>query len=155
VGIDCFLKIEGIKGEAQDKDHKGEIDVMSWNWGASNSLTTGANLGHAHDLRFTKRSDKSTPQLYAKAISPGAKGVKATLVCRKSGEKPLDFMTITMEETFIASVSTGHSDHGPPTEEITLNFGKVTVEYKEQTDKGGVGDVNSASFDLRDRQKKQ
>ena len=35
--VDFFLKIDGIKGESVDKDHKDEIEIASWSWGASQS----------------------------------------------------------------------------------------------------------------------
>ena len=37
MAVDMFLKLGDIKGEAQDKTHKEEIDVLAWSWGASNS----------------------------------------------------------------------------------------------------------------------
>lgn len=33
MALNMFLKIDGIKEESQDKTHKDEIDVLSWNWG--------------------------------------------------------------------------------------------------------------------------
>ncbi|GHT96060.1 hypothetical protein AGMMS49545_20160 [Betaproteobacteria bacterium] len=32
VAQDIFLKISGIEGESQDATHKGEIEVLGWNW---------------------------------------------------------------------------------------------------------------------------
>ena len=60
---DMFLKIEGINGESQDAKHKGEIDVLSWSWGASQSATThmggGGGSGKAsfQDIHVTKYID--------------------------------------------------------------------------------------------------
>ena len=47
MAVDMFLKIDGIKGESQDKKHKDQIDLMSWSWGASNagSHSTGGGGG--------------------------------------------------------------------------------------------------------------
>ena len=33
--FDAFLKLDGIKGEATDDKHKGEIDVLEFSWGLS------------------------------------------------------------------------------------------------------------------------
>ncbi len=30
--VDAFLKLEGIKGEARDKEHTDEIEVRKWEW---------------------------------------------------------------------------------------------------------------------------
>lgn len=32
---DVFIKLDGIKGEAQDDRHRDEIQVREWNWSAS------------------------------------------------------------------------------------------------------------------------
>ena len=29
MAVDAFLKLDGIDGESQDKEHKGEIDILS------------------------------------------------------------------------------------------------------------------------------
>jgi len=42
--FDAFLKIEGISGEAQDKDHKGWSDLLSYSWSLSQP-SSGAIIG--------------------------------------------------------------------------------------------------------------
>ena len=37
MAFDAFLKIEGIDGESADKTHPGEIEVVSFSWGVSNT----------------------------------------------------------------------------------------------------------------------
>jgi type VI secretion system secreted protein Hcp len=39
MAVDFFLKLDGIPGESKDKAHKGEIDVLAWSWGMSQSGT--------------------------------------------------------------------------------------------------------------------
>jgi len=66
---DMFMKIDSLAGESKDSTHKGEIDVLAWSWGASNSGSAhvggGAGSGkvNVQDLSFTKYLDKSTPDL--------------------------------------------------------------------------------------------
>jgi len=36
---DYLLKIDGIKGEAIDDKHRGEIELLSWSFGASQTGT--------------------------------------------------------------------------------------------------------------------
>ena len=67
MAMDMFIKIDSIKGESVDKTHKGEIDVLAWSWGVSNSGSAhvgggaGAGKANVQDLSFTKYIDKSTP----------------------------------------------------------------------------------------------
>ncbi len=66
MAVDMFIKIGDLKGEAQDKVHKDEIDVLAWSWGMSQSGTThmgsgsGAGKVAVQDLSFTKYIDKSS-----------------------------------------------------------------------------------------------
>jgi type VI secretion system secreted protein Hcp len=34
---DMFIKIGSIKGESKDSVHEDEIDILSWDWGMSQS----------------------------------------------------------------------------------------------------------------------
>ena len=69
MAVDIFIKIGDLKGESVDTKHKGEIDVLAWSWGMTQSGTThtgsggGAGKVNVQDLSFTKYVDKSTPNL--------------------------------------------------------------------------------------------
>jgi type VI secretion system secreted protein Hcp len=146
MAMDMFLKIEPVKGESVDKKHKGEIDVLAWSWGMSNSGTThsggggGAGKVNVQDLSITKWLDKGSTDLQ-QACCKGQHFDTATLVVRKSGgDTPIEYLTITMSEVMVTAVSTGGSGgEDRLTENVTLNFAKVKVDYIEQTEKGGEG----------------
>ena len=154
MAVDMFIKIGDIKGESRDKTHKEEIDVLAWSWGMSNSGSAhagggqGAGKVNVQDLSFTKWVDKASPPLML-ACCNGKHYPDATLVVRKAGEQPLEYITITMTDLIVTSVSTGGSGgEDRLTENVTLNFAKVKVDYKEQTDKGGVGATPSMTWDI-------
>lgn len=75
MAVDMFIKIEGIDGESQDEAHAGEIDVLSWQWGAVNkgSAALGGGLGsgkvEVQDLHFTHFIDKASPLLFCAAAT--------------------------------------------------------------------------------------
>jgi type VI secretion system secreted protein Hcp len=144
MAMDMFIKIGDLKGESKDKTHKEEIDVLAWSWGMSNSGSahTGGGAGagkcNVQDLSLTKWIDKCSPDLML-ATCNGKHFTSATLVVRKAGETPVEYLTITLTEVLITSVSTGGSGgEDRLTENVTLNFAKVKVEYKEQDEKGKV-----------------
>jgi type VI secretion system secreted protein Hcp len=154
MAVDMFVKIGDLKGEAKDKVHKEEIDVLAWSWGMSNSGSahTGGGAGagkvNVQDLNFTKFIDKASCDLQL-ACCNGKHFPKATLVCRKAGEKPLEYLIITMTEVMITSVSTGGSGgEDRLTENVTLNFAKVKVDYKEQKADGTQGATPSMCWDI-------
>jgi len=154
MAVDMFIKIKNIPGESKDHKHKGETDVLAWSWGLSQSGSMhvggggGAGKVNVSDLSFTKWMDKGSPDL-AKACCKGTHIKDAVLVVRKAGDKPLEYLTITMEDVLISSISTGGSGgEDRLTENVTLNFAKVKLKYVEQTEKGGEGDKPEMSWNI-------
>jgi type VI secretion system secreted protein Hcp len=80
---DMFLKIDGVEGEAKDKTHGKEIDVLAWAWGASNA-GSGSGKVKVHDLTITKNVDSSSPKLLL-ACFAGTHYPSALLTVRKAG----------------------------------------------------------------------
>lgn len=143
MAVDMFLKIEGeIDGESQDKEHKGDIDVLAWSWGVSNagSFHTGGGGGSGkanfQDISVTKWVDKSSAKLLLYCAN-GDHFTKAELFVRKAGKLPLEYIVITMEKVLITSISTGGSGgEDKLTENVTLNFAAAIYAYKEQKPDG-------------------
>ena len=154
MAMDMFMKIGTIGGESRDKVHAGEIDVMAWSWGISNSGSaqsgSGAGAGKANvqDLTFTKYIDKCSCTLLLAACN-GQHFPTAVLVVRKAGTTPLEYVTITMTEVIVTSVNTGGSGgEDRLTENVSLNFAKVKVDYKEQAATGVVGATPTMTWDI-------
>lgn len=159
MAMDMFIKIGDLKGESQDKTHKEEIDVLAWSWGMSNSGTShtggggGAGKVNVQDLSFTKYVDKSSTELML-ACCNGKHFPLATLIVRKAGETPLEYIIIKMTDLLITSLSTGGSGgEDRLTENVTLNFSKVEVDYIEQTPKGVAGAKPKMGWDIAENVK--
>ena len=142
MAVDMFMKIGDIKGGARDKDHKGEIDVLAWSWGMSQSGTMhaggggGAGKVSIQDLSFTKYLDKSSTNLMLSCCN-GKHHPQATLVVRKAGENPIEYLVITMTNVIITSLSTGGSGgEDLLTENVSLNFAQVKMQYQPQKEDG-------------------
>ena len=147
MSVDMFLKIDDIEGESVDDVHAGEIDVLSWSWGMSQSGSThtgpggGAGKVNVQDLSFTHYIDKSSANLMMLCCN-GKHFEEATLVVRKAGEMPLEYLILTMKGGLISSVSTGGSGgEDRLTENITLNFSEFKTEYVPQMADGS-GDAS-------------
>lgn len=143
MALDMFIKLTGVTGESKDSVHKGEIDVLAWSWGLSNSGTFhgggggGSGKANFQDLSFTKYVDSSSAALMLNAAS-GEHITDGLLTVRKSGGKaPLEYIKITLKKILVSSVSTGGSGgEDRLTENITLNFGEMDYAYSEQKDDG-------------------
>src|SRR6478609_6434347 len=109
---DMFLKVvtaKGgvVKGEAVDKVHAGEIDVVGWNWGLrqhTDMSTGGPSSKRTLDqLEITKKVDTASLVLM-QAVSRNDEVKKATLTVRKAGKDPLEYFVIILEEARVTSV---------------------------------------------------
>ena len=148
MAVDMFLKMDGIKGEAQDSKHKDSIDILAWSWGLSNSGTShvggGSGSGKANfqDISCTKYIDFSSTFLMTHCAT-GKHIKECILTVRKAGETPLEYIKMTMTDCLVTSLSTGGSGgEDRLTENLSINFAKVNIVYVPQDNKGaGAGNA--------------
>jgi len=152
---DMFIKIDDIKGESSDDKHKDEIEVLSWNWGVTQSGTmhqgTGGGAGKANvqDLTFTKLVDKSTPNLVRFACNGKHLGTAVLTVRKAAGDSPLEYVKITLTNVIVTSVNLGGTGGVLLSETVSLNFAQVKLEYTPQKTKGGVAEGGgSVAYDI-------
>ena len=145
MAFDMFIKIDGVNGESKDDKHSKEIDVLAFSHGLSNSgsahVGTGAGAGkvNVQDISFTKWVDSASPLLMLSCCN-GKHHSEATLIVRKAGEKPLEYLKIKLTDVMVTSVTGGGSGgEDRLTENVSLNFGKINVDYVPQK-KDGSGD---------------
>lgn len=143
MATDSHIKFDGVDGESSHKDHKGEIELLSWSWGTSQSSAlsgggSGKGKAEPHDFSFTHLYDKASPVL-AKQCVAGKHFPTLTLTSRKAGEGQKDFLKVTMKEVIITSVQPAGSQGGEIVESVTCSYKDVEFAYKPQDDKGGLG----------------
>lgn len=157
MAIDMFLNLgANIVGETQDSAQKasGDIDVLAWSWGASSSGSFhaggggGAGKASFQDISITKYLDKSSTALLI-ALAKGAHIPVAKLLVRKSGDGQQKYLEVTMTKVMVTSVSTGGSGgEDRLTENISLNFAEVKVEYFLQNEKGITASGGAFNWDI-------
>jgi len=158
--VDYFLKLDGVPGESGDSKHKGEIDVESWSWGETQSGTHvgggggGAGKVSMQDFHFVMKMNKASPTLFLKCAG-GDHIQKAVLTCRKAGGQQQEYLLITMSDLLVSSYQTGGSAHGDvvPTDQISLNFTKIELDYKEQDAKGNLQGATKAGWNVKENKK--
>jgi type VI secretion system secreted protein Hcp len=140
---DMFLMVKGakhglIKGESQDQQHKGEIEVLSWSWGMQGraSLGGGAATGKAiiNDLKIVKKIDSASTALML-ALRTNEQIQKAILTLRKAGKSQLEYLKVTIEQGRVMSLTIDAGDTaGSPevVERVSFSFNKIEVEYVPQ-----------------------
>jgi type VI secretion system secreted protein Hcp len=160
MAFDTFLKIEGpdVKGESTAHGFVGQIEIYSFSWGASNPVTvgsgsTGLAAGKVSISSFNvmKKTETSSAPLF-QACCSGKHFDKATVTMRKAGGEAGQqiFLTYVFEDVMVESVQWSGSSGGDdtPTESLSLAFGKVTIEYFAQDDKGKMAKKGQGSWDL-------
>jgi type VI secretion system secreted protein Hcp len=155
MATDYFLKIDGIDGESEDAKHKGDIDLLSWSWGASQTGTMqtggggGAGKVSMQDFHFGMKVNKATPKLILHCAN-GKHIPKAVLVCRKAGEKQLEYLKYTFTDVLVSSYNTGGSSGDEiPHEQVSLNYAKMEIEYKEQQKDGTLSGAVKSGWNLK------
>jgi type VI secretion system secreted protein Hcp len=143
MAVDMFLKLDGIEGESKDKSHKNEIHIESFSWGLnqSGSFGTGGGGGagkvQVQDISITKYTDKASTPLMLHCAN-GKHIPNGLITVRKAGEKPLDYLKIKLNDILVTSFqSAGSNTSDILSENLTLNFAKVEVQYQEQAASGG------------------
>ena len=151
---DIFAKLGDIKGESLDVKHKDEIEVLSYSWGVTNAGSmahgTGGGEGKAtfHDLSFIHRYDKSSPVLM-QYCATGVHLKEATITNRKAGKGQQEYLIIKMNDVIVTGVTHGNSGSDGATENVSVAFAKVAVEYKPQKPDGSLDAGVHFKYDLK------
>jgi type VI secretion system secreted protein Hcp len=155
MAVDYFLKIDGVDGESQDERHKDEIEVLSWSWGEAQAGSGGGGGGGAgkvqmQDFHFTARVSKASPKLLL-ACASGQHLPKAQLTCRTSGKAQQEFLKVSFTDVLVSSFQIGGSASSDivPLDQVSLGFGRIEVEYREQKANGTLGPALKAGWDVK------
>jgi type VI secretion system secreted protein Hcp len=160
MATDFFLKIEGIDGESTDDKHKGQIDLLSYSFGAAQSGSghTGGGLGVGkvalNDFHCTTHVSKASPKLFL-ACATGEHLKSVTLICRRAGKEQVEYMNVKLSDVLVSAYTAGASAHSNelPVDQVAFNFSKIEVEYKEQKADGTAGGAVKAGWDVKANKK--
>ena len=147
MAIEYHLEVKEAPGESASTKHKGQIELLSWSWGASNPMS---------DLSFTKRVDKASPKLLTLCVT-GDHAKDATLYCSKqTGQKtPEDFLIIKLTEVYVSGFQCGGSSgEETGTESISVSYATIDYDYKVQGADGKLVSGGEVEYDLRKREQK-
>ena len=154
--VDMFIKIKDIDGESVDQDHPNWIDLLSFSWGASNTVSQPTGGGQREvgvadisDMTFVKKADKSSPKLFL-AVARGDSIDTATVHLTQSFENGnIPFIILDLDDVLVTSYSiSGASGGDNPTESISLNFVKIKYTYEKLDKTGKSGGKVDAIWDI-------
>ena len=156
MAVDYFLKIDGIEGESRDAKHKGEIEILSFSWGETQSGAQpgtggggGAGKVQMQDFHFTSQISKASPRLML-ACAAGQHIKEAVMTGRKTGKDQLEFLVYKFTDLLVSSYQTGGTEgEAMPTEQISLNFARIEAEYRPQRPDGTLEGAVRFGWDLK------
>jgi type VI secretion system secreted protein Hcp len=149
--FDAFLKIEGIEGDSLDKSHPGEIELISYSFGLTQTgspVGGGGGEGKAvfQDFHFSSHVSKASPNLML-ACATGRHFTRATLTCRKAGGGGgFEFVKIRLDDCLVSGYQLGgEGSEELPTDSFSLSFVKIDFLYTVER----TGETVETVFDQR------
>ena len=134
-----YVKFDGVDGEAQDKDHKGWSDLVSFSQavhkpGQGTGSTRRRGDVVLEDILVVKELDKSSPKI-AEAVCKGKVFPKVeihmTASYTDSGRTTYYAYELKNVQVVNYSVSGSGQSEDVPAEEMALNFEEIKVTYTE------------------------
>jgi type VI secretion system secreted protein Hcp len=156
---DYFLKIDGIEGESQDANHKGEIELQSFSWSEEHLVVpvrdgtgapTVAGRATMSDFEFTMLTNKASPMLLL-AVASGRTIKSAVLTATRATNDAQPFLTYTFSDLLATSYRTEASvQDGPPVDQVSFNFRQIQVAYRPLQPDGTFGPAIQVGWDVTD-----
>lgn len=165
MAFDAYLKIDGIPGESLDSKHKDWIELLSFDFGATQTTSaTASSAGGASAERVNlsefcirKFLDKATPKLF-ESCCRGQHIKEITLHVNRAGGEQVRYLEVKLEEVIVSSTeiegmaasgqqaSTGSADAAQdlPSEVVKFNYARIKVTYTQQKRSDGQGGGNIA-----------
>jgi type VI secretion system secreted protein Hcp len=127
--------------------------VLSFSWGVSNPQVIsggGAGAGKAtfHDLTIVHTLDKASPSLL-KACASGTHIKDAIITHRKAGKGQHEYLIVKLNDVIITGVTHGGSSGQPISENVTIAFAKVDLQYKPQKPDGSLDAGIHFKYDIK------
>ena len=140
MAIDGFLKIDGIPGESQRREHEDEIEIHGLEFGMAAAVATsghghvssGARTGRVNfePIRITKRYDRSSP-LLKQSLARAQVFREAVIAIRRTVDgETSDYLVVTLTEASTISYDVRPAPEPDVLEEtLALTYATVTFRY--------------------------
>ena len=153
---DYYLLINGVTGESQAANMTNNIELDSWNFGASAPADLGgkgfsAGKPSFSDFTCSFSLDSASYQIL-QDLCEGTHIASATFTGRKTGgaANPYAYLVVTLTNCFVSGFSTGGGSTGTPSASLSLAYEKIQYQYYTQdTSSGSVTLAGSATYDIK------
>lgn len=143
-----FIKIDGIDGEATDKNHEDWIKILSVGQSVNRPIAVGSDGSttkgsvQCGDIAVVKEADKSTPKLLG-AVCKGTKFAEIIIdLTTDTGEGERNtYLQWKLKNAYVSSYDvSGATDGGQaPTESLGLTYEEIEWTYTPVNKDGSPG----------------
>lgn len=150
-----FLKLDGIRGAATDRNHRDEIDVTSYaqafrntaNFGLGGGGGAGSGRVRCGDVTVLKNIDRASPDLIMH-VTTGRIIREGTITFQRQGDQTLDYYIVRLRDVLVEAVE----QIDPPgesglTEKISLKARQFQFTYVPIDARGLAGTPVSFGWD--------
>ena len=153
---DYYLLMAGVNGESQAQGMTNNIELDSWNFGASSPAKLGgkglsAGKPSFSDFTCSFSLDSASYQIL-KDLCEGTPVTSATFSGRKTGggATPYTYLVVTLTNCFVSGFSTGGGSSGVPSASLSLAYETIQYQYYTQdTSSGSVTLAGQAQYDIK------
>ena len=133
MAVDMFLKIDGIDGDSTSHKHKGEIELLSFSWGISQTGSPtggggGAGKVNVQDFTVVKQMSNSSPHLMERACT--GQHIPSVSLTLASKETRQEYLKNKLTDVLISSYQTGGGGTGGavPMDQVSFSFRGIDVQ---------------------------
>jgi type VI secretion system secreted protein Hcp len=150
-----YLAIDGIKGESTVEKYKDQIEIMNFSYSCfqpvsesrSGGIHTCGRANHG-TVNFSKFTDIATADILA-AMWAGKTIKDATIrAVTNNNNDVIEYMTIVLTNVVFSNFSIHGGGNSVASEEISLSYSKIKVEYHNQGENGTTPGKKPAEWDL-------
>ena len=152
-GVIC---LDGIKGESQNENVLGCIDVGSWSWGHHRDFGDASGSGSTlppspifTPFTFSKKIDSASDELFAAAYGNAIPvGQYKEFINSELQIGCCPVLTIEMTNIFVSSISSGGTTGSPTsTETISLEYAQIEMCISKLNPDGSIGSPECKGWD--------
>lgn len=147
MSMGMFMKMTGIDGESDDENHKGWIEIDSWDVHYDQPLTPakdsdGSQFNRAkHEaLNIGKKLDKSSASITKKCWK-GEKIDNVTIECFRSLDETSSisaYLIIELKDVFVTDYMLKTNSAELPDEDLKLDYVEIKFTYKPTDKETGI-----------------
>jgi len=153
-----FLNYDGIPGDVTTTGHEKWIEITSWQFGVSRSMTTSSassadregSTPNVSEIIVTKVCDGASTNLLRAALGfgPGGEGKTVKIdFCKTDVSNPEAYLQFELDNCLISGW-TASSGGDRPTESVSLNFTKIQMNNIGMGAANATGQPDRATYDL-------